>query len=42
MEKVQINLEDLIGNAMIEIYKKDQRRVLDIKDIINYQNLITK
>lgn len=42
MEKVQINLEDLIGNAMIEIFKKDQRRVLDIKDITNYQNLITK
>lgn len=42
MEKVQINLEDLIGNAMIEIYKKDQRRIVDIKDIKNYQNLITK
>lgn len=41
MREIQINLEDLIGNAMIEIYKKDKRRVLDIKDIVNYQYLIT-
>ena len=41
MEEIQIYLEDLIGNAMIEIYKKDKRRILDIRDIVNYQSLIT-
>ena len=41
MKKIKVKLDYIIGNAAIEIYKREKRRVIDKKDIDNYEKIFT-
>lgn len=40
MRNIKVKLDYIISNAVIEVYKKDHRRVIDKKDIDNYEKIL--